>query len=534
MTIQHDPVDELLGLAGTFPRPGWVVLDAARDHRFTGEVGFDTTPAARVYFDRGGIYFAERATDASIGARLVDAGALTAVDLEHGLVRVGGVEHLGRLFDRVPTVDRHAVAVTVELMTDDCVSWLASQRVSDVEYAPYRHHPSGVHQWDRALSIGVAPSSIGGPLPAPRPSAAPVSLPPPDDAVVDGVVPEILPEIVPEIATGAVAEPVVAAGMPLPPRAEPLLDGVIEWDEPAWFDVAALESRIVDQPPDTAADSPSTPSSREPAPAEPVASVPDAGRVESPAESPVESPADEGDWIDRLERHGLPDADPLASTTPLPRLPVEPIERFELVWPSGEIDEEFGAVDSVADDGHDPDADRIGATTRVTRPEPLPGLPTRVVPSRPVQDVPATGVTADVTDGVAAVGAAVGADAGPADAADEVVLAVRRAVASIEVGAIAARQRLVGVNGDLGSGSRGTVDADGHDAVPAPGRVAVRSGRNDWSRRTDTRSVFDAPVIAEPAPVPEPQLPPIVPTATDDHATRRAGALRRLISSLRR
>jgi len=37
-------VDDVLGVERTFPRPGWVVLDAIRERRFTGEVVFETAP----------------------------------------------------------------------------------------------------------------------------------------------------------------------------------------------------------------------------------------------------------------------------------------------------------------------------------------------------------------------------------------------------------------------------------------------------------------------------------------------------------
>ncbi|MFP5489406.1 MAG: hypothetical protein ACLGHQ_14015, partial [Acidimicrobiia bacterium] len=166
-------MDDLFGLAGTFPRPGWIVLDAARDHRVTGELCFDTAPAARVYLDRGRIYLAERISDPSLGARLVDAGALTAVQLERGSIRIGDIEHLGRLFERVPNIDRHTVLVTSELMTEECVSWIAAQRVPDVTWRPYRHHASGMHRWS---SPRLAP---GEPLPAPSAADAPVSFAPP-------------------------------------------------------------------------------------------------------------------------------------------------------------------------------------------------------------------------------------------------------------------------------------------------------------------------------------------------------------------
>lgn len=483
MTIQHDALTDVFGLAGTFPRPGWVVLDAARDHRFTGELAFDTSPGVRVYVERGVIYLAERASDPSLGSRLVDAGALSAVQLERGSVRIGPIEHLGRLFDRVPDLDRHTVIVTAELMTEECVGWLAAQRVPDVASAPYRHHESGVHQWSRgAARGGLVP---GDPLPAPTVDAAPVSFAPPSVGLLT----------------------------PIGDRTEEFLDGLIEWDEPSWFDGSELERELADpraatliahhrddqhddQQDDQQRDEAGGRRSDSDAPAGPASA--DIGQADT-------------DWVDRLAVDGLPDADPFLAPKPLPRLPTEPVGRFELVWPSGEVDEDFGAVDSVVGDGHDPDADRIGATARLARPliaaapEPLlePPLPPAADPTGSPDSAP------------------------DADATDDVVLAVRRAVASIDVGSLAARKRLVDTNGDLGTGSRGVEHDDDSGGVAAPGRVAVRSGRNDWSRRTVTRSVFDEPAVA---PLAEPE--PVGTSA--DHTERRAGALRRLIASLRR
>jgi hypothetical protein len=491
--MQHEAVNELFGLVGSFPRPGWVVLDAARDHRFTGELLFDTSPPVRVYFDRGHIYLAERVTDPSLGARLVDAGALSAVQLERGSVRVGDVEHLGRLFERIPNLDRHTVIVTAELMTDECVGWVALQRVPEVGRTPYRHHESGMHLWSRIPGgLDLAP---GDPLPAPTPNDVPIACSPPVSAFV------------------AVAE-----------HTETFPDGLIEWDEPSWLDGSQLERELVD--PFAEQHRPSTASipetvARADEPTDPVAAAetttpPDAaGAPNEPGAEPAR-----GDWVDRLPIDGLPDADPLVSPKPLPRLPVEPADRFELVWPSGEVDEDFGAVESVVGNGHDPDADRIGASTRLARPSSDGSADAGRLEAASTD--PVTDADADVAIDTAPDGT----DADEA-VSDEVVLAVRRAVASIEVGSLAARQRLADASDQYGAASRGGPDHD-DSGVPAPGRVAVRSGRNDWSRRTVTRSVFDEPAIepsaVEPEPAPEPA----------DHRERRAGALRRLIGALRR
>ena len=483
MTMQSDAsVAELFGLAGTFPLPGWVVLDAARDHRFTGELVFGTTPSTRVYFDRGQIYLAERATDPSLGARLVAAGALSAAELERGVVRIGDIEHVGRLFERVPDLDRHTVVVTAELMTEECVGWLASQRVPDVDSTPYRHHESGMHQWKRAPgSVDLSP---GDPLPAPTGDDEPVSFAPPISLVVEA--------------------PIDAA----------FLDELIQWDEPAWLVGADLERQI-----DSAAAR-----SVQAVIAVPQAVVDERGAADEREVGPdhdTVAPTTSDDWVDRLDRDGLPepDADLLATPKRLPPLPIEPVDRFEIVWPTGEIDEDFGAVASVAGHGHDPDRDRVGATARLSRagavdptPDPTPD-PEPAVASEAVHDDP--------------------------DGSDEVVLAVRRAVASVEVGSLAAGQHLAGTTDEVSDRSRSATEpptstahstaASPREGVAAPGRVAVRSGGNDWSRRTVTRSVFDEPAIEPPS---EPVAPD--PAAVAAPAEGRAGALRRLISSLRR
>jgi hypothetical protein len=179
---------DALDLGQGWPRPGWAVLDAARVQSFTGLIEFQTTPVVRVHLDRGRMYLAERVSDPPLGARLVDAGALTATELEQGVVRLGSVEHLGRLFERAPTVDRHRVIVVLDLMTDEAARWVAAQQVRDVAVVPYEHHPSGVHRWtegdlDGAVQHAVPSAAIvgNGSLPAPVPGTAHFVLPEPSD-----------------------------------------------------------------------------------------------------------------------------------------------------------------------------------------------------------------------------------------------------------------------------------------------------------------------------------------------------------------
>ncbi len=161
----------------------------------------ETLPVVTVYLDRGEIYLAERITDPSLGSRLIDAGALNAAQLEHGSIRVGEVAHLGRLFERVPSVNRHTVLVMTEMMTEECVGWMAGQLVRGVTSTPYRHHPAGIRRWTqspRALDL-----SPGDPLPSPVVGDAAISTPPPE---------------------------------PLFSPLEAFDDDVITWDQPSWLD----------------------------------------------------------------------------------------------------------------------------------------------------------------------------------------------------------------------------------------------------------------------------------------------------------
>jgi len=455
---------DLFGLEGTFPRPGWVVLDAARDQRFTGEIIFDTVPEVRVYADRGHLYLAERVTDPSLGSRLVDAGALNAAQLEHGAIRLGDAEHLGRLFERVPSVDRHSVLVISEMMTEECVRWLAGQNVPDVDAVPYRHHPSGIQRWERAP--GLADLVPGDPLPAPTVDEAPVAL--------------------------AAPEPLFFTSVER--QAAPISDDMIQWDEVAW-----LQEQVPDDGGDTPVDGVET---------QPPADSDDLAGVGEP----------DDDWIDRLDTNGLPEAgrDLLTSSTSLPAVRVDRSDRFELIWPSGEVDEQFGSIDDVSGQGRDRELDRAGPTARVARDSQLPA--TQPLDRRQAShlDPPDPAESGEGTEG---------GDAD--DLTDEVVLAVRRAVASIETGSLAARRRLVDSSGD-GDSSRG------HEVVP-PGRVAVRDEPSVWApggAEHEATSVFDDGPSDVPV-VPQGETGDNTPAESPETGSRES-ALRRLIGSLRR
>jgi len=153
--VEHDAtpaIDPAMTLAqyaetaARSPQPAATTLAALQERSFTGQVTFATDPAVRVYFDRGTPYFAERDGDRPISGRLLDEGVVSASQVERGTVRVGDVENLGRLFDRDDSVDRDAVMVVVESSTD-CVLGELATTVSEIQLHSFRHHPSGIHRW---------------------------------------------------------------------------------------------------------------------------------------------------------------------------------------------------------------------------------------------------------------------------------------------------------------------------------------------------------------------------------------------------
>jgi len=128
-------------------QPVWMTLNDARERAFTGELVFEADPEVLAYLDNGIVYYAERTSDVSLGRRLLAAGVIDIGQIERGTVRVGDIEHLGRLFDRDPSVDRDAVLVLAETSTDDLIAELANRATTTVRVTAYRHHPSGVHRW---------------------------------------------------------------------------------------------------------------------------------------------------------------------------------------------------------------------------------------------------------------------------------------------------------------------------------------------------------------------------------------------------
>jgi hypothetical protein len=146
--IESAPADAMPGaLTISGAQPVWMTLDEARERSFTGELVFEGDPEVGVYLDNGVVYYAERSSDAPLGQRLVAARVIDGEQLARGTVRVGDLEHLGRMFDRDATIDRDAVLVVTETSTEDLVADLANRVVTTVRVTAYRHHPSGVHRW---------------------------------------------------------------------------------------------------------------------------------------------------------------------------------------------------------------------------------------------------------------------------------------------------------------------------------------------------------------------------------------------------
>ena len=101
------------------PRPAWQVIEAARRQYLTGELTLHTTPTTRVFLRDGVVYFAERSTDGALAIRLMMEGVITREQMQRGTVIVNGVEHVGRMFEADPTIDRASVELCAELFTDN-------------------------------------------------------------------------------------------------------------------------------------------------------------------------------------------------------------------------------------------------------------------------------------------------------------------------------------------------------------------------------------------------------------------------------
>jgi hypothetical protein len=67
--------------------------------------------------------------------------------MQRGTLIVNGVEHVGRMFDADPSIDRSSVELCAELFTDDVMVDVANRNVTGYELVLYRRHPSGIDRW---------------------------------------------------------------------------------------------------------------------------------------------------------------------------------------------------------------------------------------------------------------------------------------------------------------------------------------------------------------------------------------------------
>jgi len=132
---------------GFTPRPAWQVIEAARRQMLTGELSLATTPTTHVYLRDGQVYFAERTTDGGLGVRLLVEGVITRQQMGKGALLVSGVEHLGRMFQRDPSIDRQPVELCVELMTDDVLTSVANDVIDHYTMTMYKRHANGIDRW---------------------------------------------------------------------------------------------------------------------------------------------------------------------------------------------------------------------------------------------------------------------------------------------------------------------------------------------------------------------------------------------------
>ena len=85
---EHDAM-QLLGLDTSSPLPAWMLLNAVRHQRFSGEVTLHTMPAVRVWAVDGTVYWAERAGALAVADRLVELGVLDQRQAAAGTTQLG-------------------------------------------------------------------------------------------------------------------------------------------------------------------------------------------------------------------------------------------------------------------------------------------------------------------------------------------------------------------------------------------------------------------------------------------------------------
>lgn len=211
------------------PHRAWQVIEAARRRYLTGLLVLETTPPTHVYLRDGQVYFAERTTDGGLAVRLLVEGVITRAQMQKATLQVSGVEHLGRMFQRDDSIDRDAVELCVELMTDDVLTHIAETEVSGWDMKMYQRHPSGLDRWlptrvevithlvESAAAADPEVAPTAAPAPRPRPRLAPPPIATPVDPTATPVVPTstpVVPTATPAVPTAA---PAFAVYTPTPP-----------------------------------------------------------------------------------------------------------------------------------------------------------------------------------------------------------------------------------------------------------------------------------------------------------------------------
>ena len=208
------------------PRPAWQVIEAARRQGLTGELMLATTPPTRVYLRDGTVYFAERSTDGTLAIRLLVEGVINREQMQRGTVIVNGVEHVGRMFEADPSIDRASVELCAELFTDDVMVDVANRVVNGYDLTLYKRHPSGIDRWYPQPSNGSKPVDATN-EPEPLPAGKPVAdvRPMPDIA-------EMPPPLPTPLAPKPVAEPVNSLSAPPITLAVPVTPGPLSTPPP--------------------------------------------------------------------------------------------------------------------------------------------------------------------------------------------------------------------------------------------------------------------------------------------------------------
>ncbi len=226
------------------PRRAWQVIEAARRRYLTGLVVLETTPPTHVYLRDGQVYFAERTTDGGLAVRLLVEGVITRAQMQKAMLQVSGVEHLGRMFERDESIDRDAVELCVELMTDDVLTHIAETEVAGWDMKMYHRHPSGLDRWlptrvevithlvDTAAAVDPEATPTPAPTPAPTPRPRPQLAPPPvtADVVVHPPTPPSIPvTLSADDPTTVEVQPVAESlAEPAPSMTDSLMSGSIK------------------------------------------------------------------------------------------------------------------------------------------------------------------------------------------------------------------------------------------------------------------------------------------------------------------